>query len=213
MPDPEIEEEYSERMEVRLGRRIDLSTDNFRSHVFHRAPDLAAGLPVHTDVVIIADEDIAGHRVEHQVSCRDIPVTVTGEVKGTVTVGELVRDLTECGKVRDGLEVGPDFAELCILLCVYAVHEVPELAGAFCGDKVERPDKAFPPGAEGGSCPDEIQDGSPLFRGGLFRLVPFDCLVAPGPFYEIDLSLRPFPEFFYDFQLPAGQLCPDTLAE
>ena len=77
MPDPEIEEEHREGVEVGLGRRVVLRPDYLRCHILHCAPDLALGLSVDTDVIVVTDENVAGCRVKHKVAGGDIPVTVT----------------------------------------------------------------------------------------------------------------------------------------
>src|SRR5208283_5198766 len=101
VPDPEVEEQDRQGVEVSLSRGVTLLADQLRGHVFERSPDLAVGLAVDADIVVVADQDITGFRVKHQVSCRDIPVAVAGEVKRPVTVCELVRDLAERGNPRD----------------------------------------------------------------------------------------------------------------
>ena len=101
VPDPDIEEEDCQSVEIGLGRGVAFPADELRGHVLHRAPDLAAGLAVHPDVVVVADEHVAGLWIEHQVSRRDVPVTVAREVEGPVAVRKLVRDLAERCKARD----------------------------------------------------------------------------------------------------------------
>src|SRR5271157_6117067 len=101
VPDPEVEEQNRQSVEVSLSRGVTLLADQLRRHVFERSPDLAVGLAVDADIVVVADQNITGFWVKHQVSCRDIPVAVAREMERTVTVCELVRDLAERGDPRD----------------------------------------------------------------------------------------------------------------
>jgi len=86
MPDPKVEEQNRQRVQVGLGGRIGLTADQFRGHIFERAPNLGPRLAVDADVIVIADENVATEWVEHS-SCRGrCRGSNAGEVQGAVAV-------------------------------------------------------------------------------------------------------------------------------
>ena len=85
---------------------------------------------VHSHVVVVADEHVAAHRIEHEVAARDIAVTVATQVQGAIGVGDLVGDLTKRIKSRHRLAACPYLAEVGVAGRVDQRHQVAELPRA-----------------------------------------------------------------------------------
>ena len=95
MPYPQLKQQHRQRMQIGFRRGGCFIADEIGSHVLHRAPDLTGGVAIDSDVVVIADQDLAGARVEHQVAFGDVAITHPAQVQHAIAVGHLKRDLAQ----------------------------------------------------------------------------------------------------------------------
>src|SRR6185503_13014006 len=84
-----VEQQYRERKEIGLRAGNSLASDDLRRHEAWRAVDRAVRLVVNSNVVVVANQDLAGAGIEESVSERDIAVAQTTCVKLQVAMGKL----------------------------------------------------------------------------------------------------------------------------
>ena len=80
VPDPQVEQQHGQRVQVGLRRRVGLPKHHFGRHVLHGPKHLALRLPIDADIVVVTDENIARVWIEHQIAGCNVPIAVATQM-------------------------------------------------------------------------------------------------------------------------------------
>lgn len=214
MPYPQQKEQYRKGVQVGFRRRmLGVAPNQFRGHVLHRSPDLAGRVTVDADVVVVANQDIAGGRIEHHIATRDVSVAMPAEMQRPVAVYGLVGNLAQRVETGHRLAPGPDFAQVGETASIDERHQVTELTQPRGCNQVLGPDETTPGGAARRAVVDQVADRGSLILGGLFDVVPLQGLASVSTVDEVNSALPAFTQFFLHHQGSLGRLREDLLTD